>query len=140
MVNSPLRERHVLLHQCCELAGLLALSERLVPVWDLVILPGRRSFGVSETSPTPNVVPSTAGPYIFEASNSPSDGRDLLSGMGISTRRADLMRRMSSGAWSFSSESSSEGGLNAPSRKNVLTRKDLFSIERFLRLTNYLIS
>jgi hypothetical protein len=83
---------------------------------------GRPSLGLghaAEISPTHAVSNSC----LFDTSNSPSVGKDLLSGMGISKRRADLMRRTSSSAWSFSSESSSDGGLNTPSRKNVPARK-----------------
>lgn len=81
----------------------------------------RTSLGAgqaTETTPTCNMAENGGG-RMFEASISPSGRRDLLSGMGISKRRADLMRRTSSSAWSFSSESSSDQGLNTPSPKII---------------------
>jgi len=98
--------------------------------------PGRPSLGAghaTDTSPTYNIAQNSGG-IIFESSLSPSSGRDLLSGMGISKRRADLMRRTSSGAWSFSSESSSDGGLNTPSRNNVPPGEYLLAHELLVAL------
>lgn len=58
------------------------------------------------------------GGGLFGKSSSASSGLDMLTSMGITSKRADALRRTSSGAWSFSSESSSDGGshLGTPTR------------------------
>lgn len=81
--------------------------------------PPRPSLNIRQAAETSPTIGSGGG--LFDSAPSPSQDSDLLSGMGITKRRADLMRRTSSSAWSFSSESSSEGGLNTPSRKNTST-------------------
>ncbi|KAF8303427.1 hypothetical protein DL93DRAFT_447894 [Clavulina sp. PMI_390] len=81
----------------------------------------RPSLGFKVPELSPAAGPSSGLGLFQAASPAKSTNNDLLSGMGISRRRADLMRRTSSSAWSISSESSSEGGLNTPSRKNNST-------------------
>lgn len=73
--------------------------------------------------PTSNSSPTMTQPGgLFSAMSmmpkSMSVKADLLNNMGIDVKKADLLRRTSSSAWSFSSESGSEGA-STPSRGNM---------------------
>lgn len=89
--------------------------------------PSLLNHRANESSPTINLPPNSIFAQSSPVASTSASGGDLLSGLGITKRRADLMRRTSSSAWSFSSESSSDGGFGTPSRSAANAGKILTS-------------